>query len=174
MVVFCHNPHVLPPPPQTPCSQGKQLGKFLAPIGLKLITYIFTNYPARSEISWGANKFVCFRLFICTYITKQIYPWCTLRSSANNVHAFSVKSGNVKEGCNYMRPSVSTRKQGSAPATSDSMKVQVWRLLDFFHSVTAVISTTLFTLHSLYVFFYTVNIIWASQIQEHKFTETLP
>lgn len=118
------------PPPQTPCSQGKQLGKFLAPIGLKLITYIFTNYPARSEISWGANTFVCFRLFICTYITKQIYPWCTLRSSANNVHAFSVQSSNVKENCPYMKPNVSTRKEGSAPATSDSMKVQNFVLFD--------------------------------------------
>jgi hypothetical protein len=49
MVVFCHNPMYLLP--HTPCSQGKQLGKFLAPIGLKLIMYIFKNYPARSEFS---------------------------------------------------------------------------------------------------------------------------
>ena len=83
--------------PHTPCSQGKQLGKFLAPIGLKLITYIFTNYPARNEFSWGANKFVYFRLFICTYITKPIYAWCKLRSSVNKVHTFSLQSNNVTD-----------------------------------------------------------------------------
>jgi hypothetical protein len=55
-----------------------------------------------------------------------------LHSSANNIHKFSVQISNIKEGCTYMKQSLSTWKEGSGSPTPGSMKMQNLICLMFF------------------------------------------
>lgn len=85
MVVFCYNPHA---PTKTPCSHGKQLGKFLTPIGLKLINLHKLPSQRVSFPKARIRSLISDRFY--SGITKPIKKCCLSYSFANSLRDFSV------------------------------------------------------------------------------------